>query len=199
MIYLFLIYFGILGAGIKYIDAAYDEKTFNKKVALCVAPFLGLLWAFTMLINPVAATILLAVIFGVVLKGKIDNIAHFIGLIVIVAIVFFAGVQLMIIPLVFLALAALLDEFGNDFVDKKKNNLSRIKLYHKFIIAFFDQRWTLKVAILILSIIGTIPFVFFFSMLMFDYAYLGVRFYSVFKQKNTSTFHKIPDVIIQAT
>lgn len=199
MIYLFLIYFGILGAGIKYIDAAYDEKTFNKKVALCVAPFLGLLWAFTMLINPVAATILLAVIFGVVLKGKIDNIAHFIGLIVIVAIVFFAGVQLMIIPLVFLALAALLDEFGNDFVDKKKNSLSQIKLYHKFIIAFFDQRWTLKVAILILSIIGTIPFVFFFSMLMFDYAYLGVRFYSVFKQKNTLTFHKIPDVIIQAT
>ncbi len=199
MIYLFLIYFGILGAGIKYIDSAYDEKTFNKKIALCFAPFLGLLWAFTMLINPVAATILLAVIFGVVLKGKIDNIAHFIGLIVIVAIVFFAGIQLMIIPLVFLALAALIDEFGNDFVDKKKNSMDTLKLYHRLIFAFFDQRWTLKIAILILSIAGVIPYVFFFSMMSFDYAYLAVRWYSISKQNiKLLSFDKIPENIVQA-
>ena len=198
MIYLFLIYFGILGAGIKYIDSAYDEKTFNKKIALCVAPFLGLLWAFTMLVNPVAATILLAVIFGVVLKGKIDNLAHFIGLIVIVAIVFFAGVQLMIVPLIFLALAALLDEFGNDYVDKKRNSLKSIKLYHKLFFGFFDHRWTLKVAILILSIAGAIPLVFFFAMIAFDYAYLGVRFYSVGKQKTKITYEEVPSVIPQA-
>jgi hypothetical protein len=163
-----------------------------------VAPFLGLLWAFTMLINPVAATILLAVVFGVVLKGKIDNIAHFMGLIVIVAIIFFAGVQLMIVPLVFLALAALIDEFGNDYVDKKKNRLKTIKLYHKAFFGFFDQRWTLKVAILILSIIGTIPFVFFLSMIAFDYAYLGVRFYSAGKQKTKITYEEAPTVIPQA-
>lgn len=197
MIYLFLIYFGILGAGIKFIDAAYDEKTFNKKIALCIAPFLGLLWAFTMLINPVAATILLAVIFGVVLKGKIDNIAHFMGLIIIVIIVFFAGVQLMIVPLIFLALAALLDEFGNDYVDKKRNSLKKIKLKHKIFFRFFDQRWTLKVAILIFSIVGIIPFVFFLSMIAFDYAYLGVRFYSVVKQENKITYEEVPSTTVQ--
>jgi len=169
-------------------------------LAICVAPFLGLLWAFTMLVNPVAATILLAVIFGVVLKGKIDNIAHFLGLIVIVAIVFFAGVQLMIIPLIFLAFAALLDEFGNDFVDKKKNSLNKVKLYHKIIFAFFDQRWTLKVAILGLSIAGIIPYVFFFSMVTFDYAYLGVRWYSISKQNIKSlSFDNIPINVAQAT
>ncbi len=178
MIYIFLLYFGILGAGIKYIDAAYDDKIFNKKIALSIAPLLGILWAYTMLINPAAATILLAVVFGVLFKGKIDNIAHLAGLVVILTIIFVAGVQLMIIPLVFLAFTALLDEFGNDFVDRRKNSLNMNNYSHKFIVFFFDQRWVLKVAILILGLIGTIPLVFFLAMFSFDYAYLGVRWYS---------------------
>jgi hypothetical protein len=178
MIYIFLLYFGILGAGIKYIDAAYDDKIFNKKIALSIAPFLGVLCAYTMLINPAAATILLAVVIGVLFKGKIDNIAHLTGLVVILAIVFVAGVQLMVVPLVFLAFAALLDEFGNDFVDKRKNSLNMNKYSHKFVVLFFDQRWVLKVIILILGIVGTISLVFFLAMFSFDYAYLGVRWYS---------------------
>lgn len=178
MIYLFLLFFGILGAGIKYIDSAYDDKIFNKKIALCIAPFLGILWAYTMLINQVAATILLAVIIGVLFKGKIDNIAHLAGLLVIFAIIFVAGVQLMVIPLVFLGFAALMDEVGNDFVDKRKNSLNMNKYSHKFVVLFFDQRWVLKVIILILGIVGTISLVFFLAMFSFDYAYLGVRWYS---------------------
>ena len=182
MIYLFLLFFGLLGAGIKYIDSAYDDKIFNKKIALCIAPFLGILWAYTMLINQVAATILLAVIIGVLFKGKIDNIAHLAGLLVIFAIIFVAGVQLMVIPLVFLGFAALMDEVGNDFVDKRKNKLDLSKFSHRFIVSFFDQRWVLKVAILVIGFIGIIPLVFFLAMISFDYAYLGVRFYSKTKQ-----------------
>jgi hypothetical protein len=182
MIYLFLLYFGLLGAGIKYIDSAYDDKIFNKKIALGLAPFLGLLWAYTMLINPVAATILLAVIIGVLFKGKIDNIAHLAGLGVIFAIILIAGVQLMILPLIFLAAAALLDEVGNDFVDKRKKRLNTKKISHRFIVSFFDQRWVLKVAIIVLGIMGVIPIVFFLAMVSFDYSYLGVRFYSKARQ-----------------
>jgi len=182
MIYLFLLFFGILGAGIKYIDAAYDDKIFNKKIALCIAPFLGILWAYTMLINQVAATILLAVIIGVLFKGKIDNKAHLAGLLVIFAIIFVAGVQLMVIPLVFLGFAALMDEVGNDFVDKRKNKLDLNKFSHRFVVSFFDQRWVLKVAILVLGVIEVVPMIFFLAMVSFDYAYLGVRFYSKTKQ-----------------
>ena len=182
MIYLFLLYFGLLGAGIKYIDSAYDDKIFNKKIALGLAPFLGLLWAYTMLINPVAATILLAVIIGVLFKGKIDNIAHLAGLGVIFAIILIAGVQLMILPLIFLAAAALLDEVGNDFVDKRKSRLNMKKISHRFIVSFFDQRWVLKVAIIVLGIMSVIPIVFFLAMVSFDYSYLGVRFYSKARQ-----------------
>lgn len=182
MIYLFLISFGILGAGIKYIDAAYDEKTFNKKIALCVAPFLGFLWAYTMIINPVAATILLSVVIGVLFKGKIDNFAHLAGLVVILAIIFFAGVQLLIIPLIILGLAALLDEFGNDFIDKKRDKMNANKLTHKFVVSFFDQRWVLKVAILGLCIAGIVSILFFLAMIVFDYSYVSVRIYSQSKQ-----------------
>ena len=31
--YFFLVAFAILGAGLKYIDDAFDEKIFNKKIA----------------------------------------------------------------------------------------------------------------------------------------------------------------------
>ena len=182
MLYFFLISFGILGAGIKYIDAAYDEKTFNKKIALCIAPFLGLLWAYTMLINPVAATILLSVVIGVLFKGKIDNYAHLAGLVVILAIIFFAGVQLMIIPLIIFGLAALLDEFGNDFIDKNKKSMNTKKITHKFVVSFFDQRWVLKVAILGLCITGIVPILFFFAMIIFDYSYVSMRIFSKSKQ-----------------
>ncbi|MDH7507379.1 MAG: hypothetical protein QHH15_06325 [Candidatus Thermoplasmatota archaeon] len=199
MLYLFILIFGILGAGIKYIDDAFDDKIFNKKIALILAPFLGILWAYTMLINPVAATILLAVVIGVLFKGKIDNIAHLAGLLVIIAIIFIAGVQLMILPLVFLATAALLDEIGNDFIDKRKNKLDTNKFLHRFIVSFFDQRWVLKVAILFLCFIGVIPLVFFLAMVSFDYAYLSVRFYSKTKQKIRVPTVKISEKEICAT
>ena len=60
--YFFLLAYPILGAGIKYIDDAFDENKFNKKIALVIAPILGILWAYTMLIDGVSATILLAVL-----------------------------------------------------------------------------------------------------------------------------------------
>jgi hypothetical protein len=183
MYYFFLLSFGILGAGIKFIDAAYDDKMFSKKMALGLAPFLGVLWAYTMLINPVAATILLAVLLGVLLKGKIDNMAHLAGLLIIFAIIFLGGIQLMIIPLVILSASALLDEVGNDFIDARKKGLNTNRFSHKFVISFFDQRWVLKVTILVLSLAGVVPLLFFLSMIIFDYAYLGVREYSKLKQR----------------
>jgi hypothetical protein len=183
----FLLSYSILGAGIKFIDAAYDEKTFSKKTALIVAPFLGLLWAYSMIINPVSATILLAIVCGVVLKGKIDNYAHLIGLLVIVGIVLLARIELLIIPLIFLSLSALLDEVGNDLVDKNKEHLNEDFFVHKLVISFFDQRWFMKVAILCIALIGIIPIYFFFAMLFFDGAYLIMRWYGE-QPKGTITY-----------
>ena len=176
--YFFLLSYPILGAGLKYIDDAFDERTFNKKIALILAPLLGILWAYTMIISPVSATILLAVLLGVFFKGKIDNYAHGLGLGVIIVILVIAGVQLLLLPLVVLVAAAILDEAGNDIVDYNMKNFDKSNFLHKVIIAFFDQRWVTKIAILYVALLGVFPWYFFLAMLLFDGAYLVVRMYS---------------------
>lgn len=181
--YFFLIVYPILGAGLKYIDDAFDERTFNKKIALLLAPLLGILWAYTMIMDPVSATILLAVLIGVFLKGKIDNYAHGLGLAVIAVILIAAGVQLLFLPLIVLVAAAVLDEVGNDIVDYNIKNLDKSNFFHKATIAFFDQRWVTKIAILYVALLGVFPWYFFLAMLFFDGAYLVVRMYSRSRQQ----------------
>jgi hypothetical protein len=180
--YFFFIAFMVLGAGLKYIDDAFDEKVFNKKIAYVIAPLLGILWAYTMIIDAVAATILLAILLGVLLKGKIDNIAHIIGLVVIIGITVVVGVHFLLFPLIILAVAALLDEVGNDLVDKS-SLLAGGKWWQRILIGFFDQRWVAKVAILGFVVSSVLPWFFFIAMLLFDGAYLGVRWFSQIKQK----------------
>ena len=194
--YFFLLSYSILGAGIKFIDSAYDEKTFNKKIAMILAPFLGLLWAYTMFINPFSATILFSILLGVLFKGKIDNIAHLSGVIVIIPLIFFLGIELLIVPLLFLAGAATLDEFGNDVLDRESTK-NKETIWFRCILYFFDQRWMLKSALLFLSIIGLIPFYFFVALILFDYAYLSVRFLSEVKRGKREGFDQL-DVKIKS-
>lgn len=183
----FLLAYTILGGGIKYIDAAYDEKTFSKKIAFALAPFLGVLWAFTMVIDPYSATILLAVLLGVLIKGKIDNAAYLLGFFIILVIIALAQVELLIIPLIVLVAAAVLDEIGNDIIDNKTEHLDKSRLWHKVIVGFFGHRWVLKIAILGIALLGIIPIYFFLAMLLFDYAYLMVRLYSRSRERTSDS------------
>jgi hypothetical protein len=180
--YFFLASYPILGAGLKFIDDAFDEKRYSIKSAYILAPLLGILWAYSMIISPVSATILLAILIGVILKGKIDNYAHLVGLGIILGIIVVAGVELLIIPLIVLTIAALFDEVGNDLIEKKEYLHSKDYL-KKFIGFFFDQRWLTKVAVLSIAIIGVIPSYFFLAMILFDGAYLFVRWFSNSKQQ----------------
>jgi hypothetical protein len=193
--YIFFVAFVILGGGLKYIDDAFDEKVFSKKIAYVIAPLLGILWAYTMIIDAAAATILLAILLGVLLKGKIDNIAHTIGLVVIIGVTVVVGVQLLFVPLIILAAAALLDEVGNDLVDKSSFLAGR-KWWQRFVIGFFDQRWVAKVAILGLVVVSVLPWFFFVAMLLFDGAYLGVRWFSQIQQKALLVSQTSPGVSV---
>lgn len=196
--YFFLLSYPLLGAGIKYIDDAFDEKRFNKKIALAIAPLLGILWAYTMLIDRISATILLAVVCGVLFKGKIDNHAHLAGLLAILIIIILAGVELMILPLIFLASFALLDEVGNDVIDYNKKYFNGDRYWHKFVRYFFDQRWLLKIAIFGFVLLGIIPYYFLLAMLLFDGAYLLMRWYSKTRQKVLDKF-LLPTGEVEAT
>jgi hypothetical protein len=186
ILYFLLLSFPILGAGIKYIDDAFDERKYNKKIAIAIAPVLGILWALTMLVDRVSATVLLAIICGVLFKGKIDNFGHIAGLIVILSITIFAGVEFMILPLIFLAPFALLDEVGNDVIDYNKKYFKKENYCHKFVRYFFDQRWLLKIAVLIFVAVGMMPIYIFFALLFFDGAYLIMRWFNEPKKKGIS-------------
>jgi hypothetical protein len=181
--YFFLAAYPLLGAGLKYIDDAFDEKIFSKKLAMVLAPFLGILWAYTMLIDPFSATILLAIILGVFIRGKIDNYAHMTGLVVILIILVFAGVNLLFLPLIFIATAAFLDEMGNDVIDKNRDYFNDSKFLHKITLYFFDQRWLTKIAVLFVVLVGIFPLYFFLAILLFDGAYLTVRLYTRSRQQ----------------
>ncbi len=183
----------VLGAGLKYIDEAFDENRFSKKLAYILAPLLGIFWAYCMVVSPVSASILLAIVLGVLLKGKIDNLAHLAGLGVIFAIIFIAGVQLLYIPLAIFTIAALLDEIGNDYVDKKGYLLSK-NIFKKIAGHYFDQRWMTKVAILAVALIGMVPIYFFIAMLFFDGAYLLVRWVSDYRYSKKTREAELPDI-----
>ena len=183
--YFFLAAYSILGAGIKYIDDAFDRKIFNKSIALIITPFLSILGAYAMVIDPVSATILLAVLAGVFIKGKVDNVAFILGFALVIAIVALAGIQFLVIPLILLGAAAVLDEVGNDYIDSKRDQLNSKNPFHLFAKYFLGHRWIMKTAILFLVVLGMVPLYFVLAMILFDYAYVTVNAYSHIKEKMT--------------
>lgn len=176
--HILFLFFPILGFGIKYIDAAFDEQVFKKNHAIVLAPVLGILWAITMMIHPIAATILLAVLLGVLIKGKIDNTAHLLGLFAILIFLFIFGIQPLILPLLFLTAAAVLDEVGNDITDYNKKNFYTYRFRHQFSLYFFGRRYLMKAALIYLVIIGVFPLEFFLAFLLFDEAYIITSIFS---------------------
>jgi len=181
-IYFFILTYIILGAGIKYIDSAFDENVFNKKFAIIISPFLGILWAYVMLMNEISASILLAVLIAVIIKGKIDNIAHLLGVISIiifgVLIIFFIdGNGFMFLPLIFLTCAGIIDEVGNDVLDYNKKFHNKKRFGFMFGYYFFGRRYLMKVAILYLALLNVFPLYFLIAFILFDESYIIVDLY----------------------
>ena len=182
-LYFFLLSYTILGAGIKYIDSSFDERVFSKKKAMIFAPLLGILWAYTMLVNEISTTILLAVILAVLIKGKIDNYAHQIGLITIaifsIFIIFFIdGNELMLLPLLLLTSAGLIDEVGNDVIEYNKKFHKSGRFRYRFTLYFFGRRYLMKVAILYVVLLGIFPWYFLIAFILFDEAYIIMDIFS---------------------
>jgi hypothetical protein len=177
--YFFFLSYVILGAGLKYIDDAFDEKTFSKKKAFVIAPLLGIFGAFTITISPFSATILVAVVLGVLFKGKVDNRAHLISFFTFFIIVIMLGiVNIMILPLIFLTAAGVLDEIGNDAVDYNGRFHKYKKFKYQFALYFFGRRYLMKVALFFLILVGVFPLYFLIAFILFDESYIVVGLYS---------------------
>ena len=179
---LFLLASSLFGAGIKYIDDAFDKRIFDKKKAILIAPLVGLLGMLIVGANQFSATLSLSVAIGVYSKKKIDNPVHLLSfsLIVIAFLLVFMVMdgEIMILPLIMLIAASLVDEAGNDISDYDKK-LKKSKLFrHRFFVYFFGKRCTLKVVLLYMVLINIFPMYILVAIILFDETYTIVEMYS---------------------
>nr|AAU82986.1 conserved hypothetical protein [uncultured archaeon GZfos1D1]QNO56985.1 hypothetical protein MGAOFDBH_00002 [Methanosarcinales archaeon ANME-1 ERB7] len=160
--------FAIIGAGLKYIDDAFDEDRFSKKKAISIAPIIVLIWICLSLFDSVSATILFSILFAVLLTGKIDNLIFKVSTIALISILFLTQMlNLLWIPLVFLTLMGVADEKGNDYVD----NHATLKLVE----FLFSYRFCMKMGLLSLCILTLLPWLYLLAFLAHDGAYESVR------------------------
>jgi len=190
---LFLLVSSLFGAGVKYIDDAFDRKTFSRKKAIALSPLVGFLGMMIVCANQFSATLSLSVVLGVYSKKKIDNVAHLMSfsLIMLASVVTFVviGGVFLILPFIMLVAASVVDEAGNDISDYDKR-MRRSKLFrHKFFIYFFGKRWTLKLVLLYLVLIGVFPMYLLIALILFDEAYTIVEMYST-SVSNSKTISK---------
>ena len=170
-----LLSYTLLGMGLKYIDAAFDDKTMSIRNAVMISPLIGALWIFTMIVDEPSGALLSSIILGVLLRGKIDNIAHSIGLFIIVFVALLVGLKVNFLLLLFLTTCAYIDEVGNDIVDRLRKNKSFRYVLLRY---FFGKRWLLKVGVLYLALVQVFPLYPLVALILFDEAYLLMDDYS---------------------
>ncbi|MFQ6135973.1 MAG: hypothetical protein ACE5PM_02205 [Candidatus Hydrothermarchaeales archaeon] len=164
---LVILAFGAIGGGLKFIDDAFDEDIFDKRIAGGMAPILVVLWIWLSIYDYLSATVLFSILFGVLLTGKIDNIIFKASTAALI--IFFAYRGLFgpsLIPLIFLTSMAILDEKGNDYVDE--NDTSRILEF------FFLHRFSMKLGVMALVATYYLPWVYLLAFMCFDVAYDSV-------------------------
>ncbi|MDI6644463.1 MAG: hypothetical protein QME14_05330 [Methanobacteriaceae archaeon] len=134
----------------KLSDDSYDRKN-EKALAIIFGIFSGLTIGYLVVNSIDAAYIFLGIFIGTLLSKKIDGIHH-----IITALVFFLYAILFGIPaigigtLIICSFASYIDEFGNDN--------SSISKKSKFFGLFFKYRFSLKIVVMVLSILGLIQF-----------------------------------------
>ncbi len=183
-----LVSYALLGAGIKYIDQAYDLEVFSRdKANLMAVPIAGLM-AYLIISDPPSAIILLSILLTVAITRKIDNSAFYAGtgVLLFLLIIFHDILEISWLPLGALILSGILDEAGNDWTDRRQKkrryapNQSNLddSLFKKFREFFFLHRFTMKITILALALLGFFSYLYFFALLLFDLAYLLIEQYS---------------------
>ena len=189
----FVLSYFALGALVKFIDDAFDEHVYSQPLAFVLSPLTAIFWAYVMALHPVSAMILTAIIIGVLVKGKIDNLAFVIAVLCVYLVFFFIGsfdfVMALALPLIVITVAGMVDEIGNDWVDK--NNIYHKKPFGRYVHLFFEYRCIMKLAVLGFALFGFIPMMFFVAFLAWDIGYEIVMNASKYIQhKRKFYYHK---------
>jgi len=154
--------FGMIGAGLKYIDEAFDEDIFDRRKAAALAPLLILLWTGISILDTTAATILFSILAGVLLTGKIDNTVFKLSALALLGALVFIN-KLLIAPLILLTLTGIIDELGNDYADT--HEMSKASRF------FFLHRFSMKLGVATLCYLGIFQLIYLAAFLVFDTAY----------------------------
>lgn len=174
--WLLIVTYGLLGAGIKYIDQAYDIGVFNKRIALLMAVLMGILMGTAASLDPMSAMFFLSFVIFALITKKIDNPAFYVGTFLVFlipllrAILHSADYQTNWLILTVLIFSGWMDEKGNELADQRR---LRGLLYF-----FFEYRSVMKIVVFLLAIYSIIPLAYFFAFMTYDLSYLAVAIYS---------------------
>jgi hypothetical protein len=133
----------------------FDEKDCinHKIIAITLGIFSGGIIGALATHNVDAAYIFIGILIGNLLSFKIDGIHHIASLITFLIISFIFKIpNLSILTLLICIVSAFIDEIGNDNKALYEKN--------KFLKFFFEYRFTMKIAILVLAILGIVNSIF---------------------------------------
>jgi hypothetical protein len=183
----------------KISDDAHDRKN-NNRLGIIAAVICGISIGYLAVTNADAAVIFLGILIGTLLAWKVDCMNHILSLLIFLGIILIIGIPTIgYLTLIICAAAALLDELGNDSTWIIRNNI----IYN-----FFQYRFTLKIAILLLAVLGVIKFwipalqisglqflsfytFLFFCLFEISYELVGLKFdtiYEIIRQKDSSQY-----------
>ncbi|MDR1819032.1 MAG: hypothetical protein LBR15_02135 [Methanobrevibacter sp.] len=142
------ILYGLSGFLMKLSDDEYDENN-DKIISSLLGIFAGLICGFLASHDTNATYIFLGILIAALLSLKIDGIHHVVTLITFTTTYLFFGlINLNIFILAICVVSAFIDEIGNDkeYIYKRS----------RFFKVFFDYRFTMKIAIFSLSVLGLV-------------------------------------------
>jgi len=140
------------GFFMKLSDDSYDKKK-NIFLAVIAGILCGLFVGYLAVTSADAACIFIAILLGTILSLKVDSLNHIVALLLFVLIVVYIGIPTIgIVTLLICSIAAFFDEIGNDNSWTKRRG-RKTEL-------FFKYRFTLKVTILIFSVLGLLEHIY---------------------------------------
>jgi hypothetical protein len=181
-----------VGLGVKYIDAAYDDGVFSRKLTSLTGVVLGALVALVMVVDHSTFLMFGAIILGVFFAGKLDILPF--RLLAAVAILislvatekpWFHGFVDCVIAFG-ICLWTIADEWGNDRSDQT--------LLQGAVGTFFRFRGVLKVGVLLLTILRLVPVSSAMNFAAFDLGYLVVGLWTDYRIKIRQTVAMLREI-----
>lgn len=157
-----------LGFAVKYIDEVFDEGHFSKSTAYLLGAIAIPISTYLLVTDFYLRQLLLAIFLSVFLSRKVDNriFQLFFAALFAVGLAYHLAIAPLTLNWVLVsaaAIAGLLDELGNNFVEQRQCNC--------FVSSFFQHRWVLKLLVLWCGWANLLPISHVVAFLVFDGTY----------------------------